>query len=224
MTRTPIPKTRNLGGSTLIEMIVVMTIFGFLSLAIFSLFRLGTQTFALGVARNDLQLQARRCTALFQRELSRSSLLTVGLVPGQVVNDGETLSRDAISFGTLSDWSDSTLFEPVGGLPLWDRYYVFFSTTSTPLGQFGHTTVDPPAVPIEGPWGELSGLFPNIEPPSLGGGFGQVNILSRSVLSFSARHVEDALAFNLVLRGTTEDARRRSEDLQLRFTIEPRNR
>lgn len=210
-------------GASLLELVVALSIFALLSLAIFELFQLGTQNFALGVARNDLQLQARRCTALLNKELSRSSMESVGVVKAQVTVGGVVYARDALSFSTLDDWNDGGNFETVGGLPVWNRYLVFYATTAEPLGEFAYSSIVPSTVPASEPWDNMGGTFPTVSLASAAGMERSVS-LSQSLLRFEVDLQPEVLGLDFLLTGTTQDSRRRSEHLQLKLKIQPTNR
>lgn len=204
-------------GFTLLEAVLGVGLLALLSLAVFGLFRFGSDHFRIGVMRNDLQGQGRRAITLLQKELPRSSYPSVG-----VFNSGLNPPRDAISFATLSDWNDPVLFDPAGGRPEWDRYYFFFCTTDMPRGRLGYAVVDPGGE-AKTPWANMATFTPVVAPPSVAGELTRVTLLAESVERFQVRDLSDQIAFDLVLSGQGLDVNRRQERYQFTFTLEPIN-
>lgn len=196
-----------------------MGLISVLGLAVFALFRIGSDQFKVGVVRSDLQGQGRRSITLLQKEFRRSSAATVAVVPG-----GDAANpRDSLSFATLSDWNDPALFEPIGGMPDWDRYYFFFVTDEMPLGRLGYATVTPSGGDAATPWPGMATYLPLSAPPAVAGELTRVSLLANSVRRFGVTQNDDRWTFDLVLEGQSLDTRRRQEDLQFRFTLSPFN-
>ncbi|MCA9794378.1 MAG: hypothetical protein KC910_21370 [Candidatus Eremiobacteraeota bacterium] len=204
-------------GFTLLEAVLGIGLLALLSLAVFGLFRLGSDHFRIGVMRNDLQAQGRRAIALLQREFPRSSYASLG-----IFTSGLNPPRDAISFATLSDWNDPALFDPASGRPEWDRYYFFFCTTDLPLGRLGYAVIDPGAE-ADTPWANMTAHTPVVAPPSVGAEITRVTMLADSVERFQVTDNSDSVSFDLVLSGQSLDVHRRQERYEFTFTIKPIN-
>ncbi|MBI3928890.1 MAG: hypothetical protein HY319_25335 [Armatimonadetes bacterium] len=172
---------------TLIEVIVVVFVMGFVIFGVFSLFLGGSRAYRRSILRTGLQGDSQRVAAVLEREVKLTHYASLG-TESRVVNipGGLQVRRDALAMAALSDWSDPDKF--LGGVsPRWDRYVVLYATTE-PEGRLVCQVIDPDANPTLQPY---PGLASNIrDDPAANDDVSSSRILSDRVLSFEVEKVD----------------------------------
>ena len=130
--------TRRRAGFSLVETMVGMVILFALFLTLFQILDLAFTQFQLGSSRTGLQGELQRCMAFLNRELQQSSVYTVAAAPitPPVDVSGVNVSRDAMSFAFISDTTNATNYDSATGLPLWNRYNIYYGTATGELKSF----------------------------------------------------------------------------------------
>lgn len=111
-------------GVTLVELLISISILGFLVIAGLAAFSLTSNLFQESLVRQSAENQARAFEALMGRDfaLADSWLATV-------TKRGSANSRDALSLPALDDWRKSTNFRPTKR-PAWNRYVVWYANNA----------------------------------------------------------------------------------------------
>lgn len=142
-----------LRGFSLVEMVLSMSLLSVFTLLLFLAFRDGTRTFNNVALRQGLEGEARRCTNVLEQSLRQSDLNCCELINTSARQrmgiSGATVSRDAVSYVTLSRWWDESLFD-AGGRPQWDEYAVIYATLDNP-GKLVRQLYRPPGSPYNQP-------------------------------------------------------------------------
>jgi hypothetical protein len=183
----------------LIEVIVVLLIFGILIAGIFAIFTYSAASFQHAVKRQGLSGEMEAVQRKLISDFKASHFGTVALVPRMTtLNDGADVPRDAFSFATLSDWQDPTNFHPTG-LPRWDRYLVYYPTLEE-SGRLVRQLVDPGVLYAPVPYAELGTNISEI--PNSNELLVQTTVLSNNVLSLTVERndARQLLEVNLRLR------------------------
>ena len=214
-------------GQTLLETILAMSLLMMVVAAIFSVFDLGQGSFHLSVMRNDLQNQGRGALVWLERDVIQTALsnLAVADGPARSVNGS---ARHAVCVTGLDDWTEPANFDPVSGLPRWNRYLVYYATTE-PEGRLIRLEVSL-ASNINGAWSDFVNYLDN-DPESMSLPSGYVlegyRVLARDVREFRLAPEDETLLFELQLR-RREAARMtgseaRDETLELHLEATPLN-
>lgn len=218
-------------GHTLLEVIMASSLLVMVVASIFAIFDLGQGSYRLSVMRNDLQNQGRATLALLEREVEQTSL------SGMAVADGSsrdlslpegTVARHAICLVGLDDWTNPANFDPISGLPNWNRYLIFYATTESP-GRLIRLEVSR-AGAINGPWVDFESYLGN-DPAALSLPVDFTleghRVLAGDIYDFHLAPEDETMIFELKFRrrelaGLGGD-RRRDETLQLKMEATPRN-
>lgn len=138
---------------SLVELVLVMALFGLISLLIFSLLLSGTRSFNIVMSRSTLQSELNRSLARLQGEVRRSSGSLVSLVrdADRQVN-GQ--SRHGVCLSALRDWRSADSYNSVGE-PLWDEFVLYYATMQTP-GRLLRRVYHPAGVPFARPMAGLA--------------------------------------------------------------------
>lgn len=136
------------GGLSLIELLVGLTILSLLSALSFQFFAYGLRSFQRLVAQQGLETQLRRSLVALRRDLSLTNGHAVARITDRRVSlDGRDFDRHALCFPARSDWRAPGAFEPVTGLPVWDRY-LLYQATMAEAGELMRIQLDPPGGPF----------------------------------------------------------------------------
>lgn len=219
-------------GTTVVELLVGMTILLLLMGAVFSLFEFGTQSFRLSALRQDLQTTSRQILTRIEQEIRLTNLESMSVADDaarRIVVDGAVTRRHALCLATLSDWNDLTLFDANSGMPLWNRYTLYYATLENPQGRLLRVELDTGA-PAAGPWAAFAGLpLPDALPvsPFAGATVKRAQSLTSEVLEFALTPDDKAMGCTLKLRRqeTTKFAGQKGRDevFQLDIKTRPRN-
>lgn len=106
----------------------------------FRIFEFGAWAAGTSNLRHNLQSAATRVMLALQTDLRRSAYSSVSLVQRSPVLDGQTLQRDGVCFGAMSDWNDPAAFEPKVGAPSYDRFLVYYATQDAAAGRLVRST------------------------------------------------------------------------------------
>lgn len=198
-------RTHRVGGFSLLEAVTVLVIFGLLSVAALSVFAFGSRGFQQAVLRQGLlgESEAIRRKLAFDFKPSHQNTLEV-VARKTTLSSGDLVSRDAVSFVTLSDWRNPANFT-AAGLPRWDRYVVYYPTTEE-SGKLVRQIVDPGPLPGPIPYADLD---TNIGSNPVGNSnVLQTTILSHNVLSLEIDRNDERQLLELTLRLRARGARR----------------
>ncbi len=126
-----------------------MSMLSVLTLLLFYAFRDGTRAFNNVALRQGLEGEARRCSNVLEQCLRQSDLTCCEVINTSARQrmgvSGATVSRDGVSYVSLSQWWDASLFD-ANGRPQWDRYEVIYATLYNP-GQLIRQIYRPPGTP-----------------------------------------------------------------------------
>jgi hypothetical protein len=122
----------------LMDLIVSMAAVGFVFGIVFLLFSYGVGGYALLDARQGVQGDALKARTQLERDFSLSHFDSVGVVQGNF----EGFERDIVCCLGLSDWNDPARFSD-NGLPLWDRYIVYYATADQGSGSLMRAELAP---------------------------------------------------------------------------------
>lgn len=221
-------------GYSLIELLVACSLFLVVLAIVFLFFGFGTRAFQTASQRQGVQSDALRVLDGLQSDLKRSAGSSVTRVTRQRLVETQNVQRDAICFAALKDWSnihDSDNFDLLTAQPKWNRYWVYYATNDSDLGQMIRLKVDPsppPVAPI--PLPNVASLLQNDpQTVSYNGQRPDFSYLARNVLEFSVTVAGD-YEYLIILRlrelappkpggGTT----RLHETYELRMGVHPEN-
>lgn len=128
--------------TTLLETLVACTVLSIMMVALFALFRMGTDMFQYSVTRQGLEGEARRVSTWLERDLRRT-------VASSTLLETSRPKRHALCCPTLSRWDLPSSYSPQSGLPDWDRYLAYYATQN---GRFLRCLYNPGAAKAHSPW------------------------------------------------------------------------
>lgn len=111
-------------GLALIELIISLAMLSLLLLLIFSTFELGTRLFRDTTTRQSSEMELRGIRLMLERDVNLSNFWYSNTVEREIGGS----RRDALSLVSLSNWDDSTLYDPTTKRPAWNRYIVWYAT------------------------------------------------------------------------------------------------
>ncbi len=215
-------------GFTLIELVVaIFLLFLILSTTILA-FYLGTRSFHHAILRQGLQGDTQKLAVLLGRDVRLTDYHSAFIVPRTYITaDGDSVQRDGLAIAALSDWQDPNRFDPVTGLPLWDRYVVYYATDDADSGALIRQVIDPGAPTNGVPYFALGSNL--LTDPTLNSGHFAHTVISDQVHHFelSLSDSSASLEVRLVLRRA--GARRAGsgevvdEALESEFSLTARN-
>lgn len=225
-------------GFSLIELIVAVGLFLGVSVLVFAFFRYGTRSFFKATQKHGMQTDALRTVESLQMELKRSAGASVLLENDStraVTVEGETVQRDVISFVTLKDFRDLTNsenFEPTTGVPLWNRYWIYYATMEEE-GRMIRLKVDPDPAP-QGPMPLLRSdfvrlFYDNPQTNVFEGETPPYVVLAHNVYDFRLRRDGGTFEVSLKLKekhqkDAVEAGERRPYDYyEIKLTVTPEN-
>ncbi len=215
---------RRITGGTLIEVLVALSIFlGFLA-AMFVLFEKGYQAFRFLDQRQSVQGQVLRISTALEADFRVSHLGSIGIEGSQVMVDGQLQPRAMVSCLTLNDWRDPANFQSGTGIPKWNRYAVYRSS-SDPQGTLERLLIRPSSIPTEGlPVAPLLGLATLTGPEIVGRQTLCQDVLAfECVLDLVGERVLQTLRLRRDVGRRGLDAGAASESFEARFSWLPRN-
>ena len=112
-------------GLTLAEVLIALTIFSFLMVAIFGSFKMGLNAFHKTSTKNDLHRQAQVLSLRLLDELQRSSISSVSLDPPPPPPPGS----DKLCFLSALDPDGNFMLDP-RGRPDWQNYVIYYHNSS----------------------------------------------------------------------------------------------
>lgn len=132
-------------GFTLLEMILASAMLGLLILAIFRAFDYGANAFRRATSKQDAQAAIRSVYGLIRDDLRKTHYTSVSQFPAlpltRVISvDGKDRHRDGLCMASLKDWSNTDSFDDINGLPMWDRYVLYYGTME---GRLIRSNIDP---------------------------------------------------------------------------------
>lgn len=205
-------------GFSLLELVVAMALLGALTIALFEAFDYGATSFRRAAAKQDSQSAIRAVYVGLRDDLRRSHFSTITVSDRAAMIDGQEISRDAICLGSLKDWSSDDSFDEVNGLPMWDRYHLYYGTNE---GRLIRSNIDPDRPDYSpAPFADLDPEVYFQENPSLNRGYQSSHkILSKNLFEFScqlsaSRNTVDVRC--LLLSG-------KKKKNQISFTVFPQN-
>ena len=197
-------------GLSLLEVIVVVGLFGLVLTAVFVFFRMGFRGFHGAVSKTGTVGELQRITRVMRRDIELSHLYGFDLHV-RTLDSGQR--RDALSLVGLSNWKNEDLFEVGTGLPVWDRFITFEATDGGHLMRY-ESERNPVGYPLE-PMNDLEGFLPTAESSSL-----RVSKLGEGVREFAGElEFEKRLVkVRLVLQAGT--GRRMTTEVQANDVLE----
>ena len=138
-------------GYTLLELLVASTLFLTLLGIVFFFFQFGARAFRSALQKQGVQADALRVIDSLQSDFRRTTTPSVLIRPRQRTVTGVPTDRDAVSFGSLKDWSnphDSDNFDLLTAQPKWNRYWVYYATQNVDRGALIRVRLDPSPPPI----------------------------------------------------------------------------
>lgn len=142
-----------IGGMSLIELIISLSMLSLLLLLIFATFELGTRLFRDTSVRQSSEMDLRGIKLMLERDINLSNFWQSNVAPREISGN----KRDALSLVSLNNWDDPANYDPGTKRPAWNRYIVWYAT-SEPKGRLVRQAVDPPTggSPFNAPYGALS--------------------------------------------------------------------
>lgn len=111
---------------------------------LFALFTRGYQAFHFLSARQGLQGEFLRMKSILQADLGQTHFRSIGIEQRTATVDAETVRRDQACCLSLRDWQSPSSYDPDLGIPLWDRYAVYqTSTTESTLSRLAAEPDEP---------------------------------------------------------------------------------
>jgi hypothetical protein len=110
--------------------------------AVVGLFTRGYQSFHFLQSRQSVQGQVLRLKGVLEADFRRTHYRSVGVEKHQVLVDGQSQSRDQICCLGLDNWSEPGNFKASTGIPIWNRYIVY-QTSTEPEGRLERLVVEP---------------------------------------------------------------------------------
>jgi prepilin-type N-terminal cleavage/methylation domain-containing protein len=208
-------------GFSLLETLVGMALLSTLLAVTFGLFQWGSRHSALAAMRQGLQSDAHRIFASVDGALFAAPRETLDVLQ----RSAGGRRRDALCAAALSDWADAALYDPVTGLPLWDRYVVFYATQADPLGSLLRLQLDP-GTPCAQPYPAFPGTLLSEAVPSATPLISRVQLLaSERVADFRLERGADTLRVSLRLQSgsVAPGPSRRTESLEIRHSVALQN-
>ena len=118
-------ETRGSRGLTLVEVLIALTIFSILMVAIFGSFKMGLNAFHKTSTKNDLHRQAQGLSLRLIDELQRSSISSVSLDPPPPAPP----AADKLCFLSALDPDGNFMLDP-RGRPDWQNYVIYFRNST----------------------------------------------------------------------------------------------
>jgi type II secretory pathway pseudopilin PulG len=194
---------------SLIETIVSMSILAFIMGAIFLAFTQSSRSFRHALLRQGLQGDALKMESLFGRDVRMTNFFSVNLVSRDfTTSDGRMVRRDGLSFADLDDWVPNANFDAVTGLPLWNRYIVYYVTNDVDEGRLIRQVVDPGGPTGGLPYGALSANIRN--DPSINSNVQSTTLISSQADEFEVLLDDGTHGVRVILRLKRRGERRRS--------------
>jgi prepilin-type N-terminal cleavage/methylation domain-containing protein len=176
-------------GFSLMELIVVLSLFGLITSGAFLIFKMGSRGFQHAVSKTGAIGDIHRVTRALSRDIQLTHFYSVATHPRLVSTSEGDVSRDGVGLAGLSNWGAASNFEIGTELPKWNRWIVYYATRHEE-GRFIRLEVERtkpagstsfyPLTPLDG----LEGLMSN-DPVNVPGAL-RVTTLCNDVRSFQA--------------------------------------
>lgn len=127
-------------GSTLVEMLLALGLLSLLTVALFEAFDFGATAFRTATEKQESQGAYTRAYTALQKDLRQTHFRSTSVLQRELEVDDEFVRLDGLSLGSLKDWDDPASFDAINGLPKWDRYIIYYGTTTRRLVR---SAVDP---------------------------------------------------------------------------------
>lgn len=115
---------------------------------VFGIFTRGYQAFHFLTDRQSIQGQILRLKGVMEADFRMSHFRSVGKQQRSIVLDGQEVRRDSACCLILDSWQNPNNYRDPTGIPLWNRYAVYQSTTEAE-GQLKRLVVAPDlAIPL----------------------------------------------------------------------------
>ncbi len=116
-------------GTTLIEVLISTAIFSFVVIAVFLIFRMGTQYWITIKHQKALQDSLSYASEDIYKELKQTKTSLVFYIESQYCNStgDPDIRRDILYFASNSNWYDKDSYDS-DGKPLWDRFIAYVPT------------------------------------------------------------------------------------------------
>jgi type II secretory pathway pseudopilin PulG len=211
---------------TLIEIVVVCSIFGLSIGIVFLIFAMGTRGFNQAVERTGAIGEIHAITRAVERDVRLTHFYSARVKSRNVTTEHGNTSRDGLSIAGLSNWSVPANFN-AQGLPLWDRWVLFYASTEE-LGRLFRLEMrrTPRGYPLK-PQNGIDPLLTN-DPVNNEDAL-RVGVLSERVESFQAELFPAQRLVKLKLRlvnnkGLLVGSQRKVDDvLETQFELSPLN-
>jgi hypothetical protein len=212
---------------SLIETVLACALLAVSVAVLFSTFELGSRSFRFGTTRQGLQNSAKRVLASLDTDIRRSDFSRIATLARAMMGGS---SRDGVCLPGLSNPSAAGAFDVVTGLPRWDRYVVYYSTSEPEGGRLLRQVLQPPGAPYASPlrsFSEASNL--NDVPANNAPNVLRTQQLTDGVEQFSVRPDGrlQVLRVELLLRargGRRPGSQKQTdESLQLVWELQPEN-
>lgn len=219
----------NRKGITLIELMASLGIFSLVALGIFMTFAQSTRSFQHALLKQGLQGDSIKFGTLLSRDVRLTNYHSNEVVPRSYnTSGGAVVQRDGLAVAALSDWEDGSKFDAVTGLPLWDRYRVYYATNDQDSGRLIRQVVDPGGPTNGAPYFALNANMRNA--PELNNGVSTSLVISESVESLTAEVDDGSESINVTLVLRRKGGIRRSsggvktdEVLEVRYSLTAKN-
>lgn len=142
-------RRRSSSGLGLAEILVALGALGVIFGTVFLLFSYSLHGHRLLDARQGVQGDALKARANLENDFLQSHFDSVGVCRRTLNNQLEGSRRDVVCMLDLSNWNDPSLFDEYG-LPLWDRYVVYFATSDQEQGRLIRLELTPDPSPAPG--------------------------------------------------------------------------
>lgn len=114
-------------GFSLLEVIMVCALMGFVMGGVFLLFRMGTRGFSRAVSESGAVGELQRATRVIQRDLRLTHFLSASDRQREVTTSDGKVERDGLAVAGLANWADPSNFEVGTELPKWNRWILFYA-------------------------------------------------------------------------------------------------
>ncbi|MBI3929657.1 MAG: prepilin-type N-terminal cleavage/methylation domain-containing protein [Armatimonadetes bacterium] len=224
----------NRQGFSLIELLTAMFVLAFVLVMAFGMFTFGSNMFRQSLQRQSLQTEVERVKAVMERDLALTDFQTVAAVSREhsvtIAGITESTRKDGLAISTLSNWNDDSLYDPVTGLPRYDRYIVYYATQEDPA-RLIRQEIAPSIVPAQGlslPYGSLGANM--ADSPAVNTDVVRTTVLGDNVYAFRVERVHENTTVQVGLRlrrlgghQGQSTQKRADENLEVDLVFRPQN-
>jgi hypothetical protein len=129
--------------------VVALGAVGFIFTIVFLLFSYSLSGYKLLDLRQGVQGDALKARASLEHDFTLSHFDSAGAAERTLNNQLGGPRRDAVCLLSISHWNDPARFDSMG-LPLWDRYIVYYADTDREQGRLTRLELTPDPAPAPG--------------------------------------------------------------------------